>query len=79
MIEVFGVVGHVAKGLALLLVGGLFVIAGLNRDPQEATGLDGSLKALQYHPVGVYVLTVIAVGLVCYGVFAIIRSVFGRM
>ena len=79
VIEVFGVVGHVAKGLALLLVGGLFVIAGLDRDPQEATGLDGSLKALQYHPVGVYVLTVIAVGLVCYGVFAIIRSVFGRM
>lgn len=79
VIEVFGVVGHVAKGLALLLVGGLFVIAGLDRNPQEATGLDGSLKALQYHPVGVYVLTVIAVGLICYGVFAIIRSVFGRM
>lgn len=79
VIEALGVVGHVAKGLALLLVGGLFVVAGLDRDPQESTGLDGSLKALQYHPVGVYVLTIIAVGLICYGVFAIIRSVFGRM
>lgn len=69
-----------AKGVvALLLVGGLFVIAGLYRDPQESTGLDGSLKVLQYHAVGVYVLTVIAVGLICYGVFAIIRSIFGRM
>lgn len=79
VIEVVGVVGHVAKGLALLLVGGLFVLAGLHRNPQESTGLDGSLKVLQYHPLGVYVLTVIAVGLVCYGVFAVIRAVFGRM
>lgn len=79
VIEVFGVVGHVSKGLALLLVGGLFVLAGLDRDPQESTGLDGSLKALQYHPGGVYVLTAIAVGLICYGVFAVIRSIYGRM
>lgn len=79
VIEVLGVVGHVAKGLALLLVGGLFVLAGINHDPQDSTGLDGSLKALQYHPVGVYVLAAIALGLICYGVFAIVRSVFGRM
>jgi hypothetical protein len=60
-------------------VGGLFVLAGLHRNPQESTGLDGSLKVLQYHPLGVYVLTIIALGLVCYGVFAVIRAVFGRM
>jgi hypothetical protein len=78
-IEVIGVVGHVAKGVALLLVGGLFVIAGLDRNPQESTGLDGSLKALQYHPVGVHVLTAIALGLICYGVFAVVRSIYGRM
>lgn len=79
VIEVLGVIGHVAKGIALLLVGGLFVIAGLDRDAGESTGLDGSLKALQLHPVGVYVLTAIAVGLICYGIFAVIRAVFGRM
>ncbi|KQO03319.1 hypothetical protein ASF21_03165 [Arthrobacter sp. Leaf234] len=79
IIEVVGVVGHVAKGLALLLVGGLFVIAGLVRDAQESTGLDGSLKALQHHPLGTYVLTAVALGLICYGAFAVIRSVFGRM
>lgn len=79
VIEVLGVVGHVAKGVALLLVGGLFAIAGLDRNPQESTGLDGSLKALQAHPLGAYVLTAIAVGLICYGIFAVIRAVFGRM
>lgn len=79
VIEVIGVVGHVAKGVALLLVGGLFAVAGLDRDAQESTGLDGSLKALQYHPLGVHVLTAVAVGLICYGVFAVIRAVFGRM
>ena len=79
VIEVLGVIGHVAKGIALLLVGGLFVIAGLDRDAGESTGLDGSLKALQIHPMGVYVLTAIAVGLICYGIFAVIRAMFGRM
>lgn len=79
VIEILGVIGHVAKGIALLLVGSLFVIAGLDRNADESTGLDGSLKALQNHPVGVYVLTAIAVGLICYGIFAVIRSMFGRM
>lgn len=79
IIEILGVVGHVAKGIALLLVGGLFVIAGLSRDPSGSTGLDGSLKGLQDHPLGVYVLTAIAVGLICYGLFAVTRAVFGRM
>lgn len=28
---------------------------------------------------GVYVLAAIALGLICYGIFATVRSVFGRM
>ncbi|MHA7240442.1 DUF1206 domain-containing protein [Arthrobacter sp. TMS1-12-1] len=79
VIEILGVVGHVAKGVSLLLVGGLFVLAGLDRRPEESTALDGSLKALQHHPLGVYILTAIAVGLICYGIFAVVRAVFGRM
>lgn len=79
IVDLLGVVGHVSKGVALLLVGGLFAIAGFHRDPQESTGLDGGLKALQDNPLGIYVLTVIAAGLVCYGIFAVIRSIYGRM
>lgn len=79
LIEVLGVIGHVAKGIAVGLVGILFVAAVITHDPERSTGLDGSLKALTEHPFGVPLLLAIAVGLICYGVFALIRAKFGRM
>lgn len=79
LIEVLGVIGHIAKGVALILVGILFVAAVITHDPQRSTGLDGSLKALTDHPFGIPPLVAVAVGLICYGIFALVRSKFGRM
>ncbi|KRF08826.1 hypothetical protein ASH00_03855 [Arthrobacter sp. Soil782] len=79
LIEVLGVIGHVAKGIALILVGILFVTAVITHDPSRSTGLDGSLKALTDHPFGDALLVSIAVGLICYGIFALLRAKFGRM
>ncbi len=42
-----GVVGYVAEGVALFLVGLLFIISTVNANPRESTGLDGGLKALR--------------------------------
>jgi hypothetical protein len=79
LIDSLGVTGHVAKGIALNLVGLLFVIAAGKQSPEESTGLDGSLKALPDHPFGPYLLVAIGVGFICYGVFALVRARFGRM
>lgn len=79
VIDVLGVIGHVAKGIALILVGILFGVAAIQHDPQQATGLDGSLKALLAQPAGQYVLAVIGLGFICHGVFGMIRARFGRM
>lgn len=79
LLTVLGVAGHIAKGVALGLVGLLIIIASVKHDPAESTGLDGSLKALQDHPFGVYVLTAIGAGLIAYGIFAMIRAKYGRM
>lgn len=79
IISALGVAGHTAKGVALTLVGLLFVVAAAQNRPGESTGLDGSLKALRDHPAGPYLLTAIAAGLISYGVFALIRAKFGRM
>lgn len=74
-----GVVGHAAKGVALNLAGLLFIVAALKHRAAESTGLDGSLKALSQQPFGVYLLTAVALGLICYGFFAIVRAKYGRM
>ncbi|MEK0155933.1 DUF1206 domain-containing protein [Arthrobacter oryzae] len=79
VISALGVAGHAAKGVALILVGLLFIVAAATNRPGESTGLDGSLKALRDHAAGPYLLTVIAAGLISYGVFALIRARFGRM
>jgi hypothetical protein len=79
VISGLGVAGHAATGVALTLVGLLFVVAAARNQPGESTGLDGSLKALLDHPVGPYLLMAIAAGLISYGVFALIRAKFGRM
>jgi hypothetical protein len=79
MISALGVAGHVAKGVALILAGLLFVVAAATNRPGESTGLDGSLKALRDHPAGPVLLLAIAAGLISYGVFALLRSKFGRM
>ncbi|HKU01520.1 MAG TPA: DUF1206 domain-containing protein [Arthrobacter sp.] len=79
LIDSLGVTGHVAKGVALDLTGLLFIIAAAKHRPEESTGLDGSLKALQDHPFGPALLVAIGAGFIAYGIFALIRARFGRM
>ncbi|NUT69661.1 DUF1206 domain-containing protein [Pseudarthrobacter sp. C4D7] len=79
LIDGLGVTGHVAKGIALNLTGLLFVIAAAKHRPDESTGLDGGLKALQDHPFGPALLVAIGAGFIAYGIFALVRARFGRM
>ncbi|MHA7171496.1 DUF1206 domain-containing protein [Arthrobacter monumenti] len=79
VIDGIGVVGHVAKGIALVLVGVLFCVAAIQQDRVQETGLDGSLKLLLEQPLGPYLLGIIAVGFICHGCFGIIRSRYGLM
>jgi hypothetical protein len=78
-ITVLGRVGYIAKGVALLLVGGLVIAGAITFDPSKAAGLDGSLKALASVPFGVFLLVAIAVGLLAYGVFWCVRAVRARL
>ena len=64
-----GQVGYVAKGVSLVLVGGLFVWAALMYEPQEAGGLDEALRTLLEQPFGEYLLSVVGLGLAAFGVF----------
>lgn len=71
---VFGAVGHVAKGAALAVVGGLVVHAGLTHDPDSAGGLDEALQAVLQQPLGPVLLLAVALGIACYGVFCFARA-----
>lgn len=78
-VRTLGVVGYVAKGAVLLLTGLLIVIATLQAHPEDSTGLDGGLRALRDQPFGVYLLAAVGAGLICYGVFMIVRARLAKM
>jgi hypothetical protein len=77
--EVLGMVGFVAKGIALVVVGILFAVAAFTTDPERATGLDGALKALSDLPFGVAVLIAIGTGFLAYGLFCVVRAFRARL
>jgi hypothetical protein len=68
-----GRVGYIAKGIALAIVGGLFVLAAVRHKPSEAKGLDGALHNLLGAPGGPVLLALVAIGLIAFGVYC-----FGR-
>jgi hypothetical protein len=78
-VTVLGVTGYVAKGTVLLLTGLLIAIATWESHPEQSTGLDGGLRALRDQPLGVYLLAAVGAGLICYGVFMIVRAKLARM
>jgi hypothetical protein len=71
---VIGKLGHIAKGLALAVVGGLFVYAGATHQAKESGGLDEALQKVLEQPFGPVLLVAIAVGIACYGLFCFARA-----
>ncbi len=73
-IERLGQLGYPAKGVALAVVGGLLGWAAVTFDPAKASGLDGALRTLLDAPFGKALLTLVALGIAAFGVFAFFRA-----
>lgn len=74
-----GVVGYIAKGVALAVVGVLFVLAAMHANPEEARGLDGALRTLKDQPFGPGLLTAVALGIAAYGIYSFSRARHARV
>ncbi|WP_413450922.1 DUF1206 domain-containing protein [Georgenia phoenicis] len=78
-VTVAGRVGYVAKGVALGIVGVLFVVAAVQNDPEEAQGLDGALRTLLELPLGTGLLSAVGLGIAAYGVYSFGRAKHARV
>jgi hypothetical protein len=74
-----GVVGYVAKGIAVAIAGVLFVVAAVTVDPNRASGLDGALRALAELPFGQVLLIAIGVGLIAFGGYTFVRARYAHV
>lgn len=73
-VVVLGMVGFLAKGLALIAVGALFVQASWTHDPTKSTGLDGALNALLRLPAGSLLVGAVGLGFAAYGLYSFARA-----
>ncbi len=64
-----GMIGYIAKGVVLGIVGILLGVAAFQSQPEEAGGLDRALKALAAQPFGTVALVIVAIGLAAFGVY----------
>lgn len=69
-----GRVGYAAKGIAFIIVGGLFAWAAIDYDPKKAGGLDTALRTLKEQDFGPVLLTLMALGIACYGAYCFVWS-----
>ena len=79
-VTVTGVLGFVAKGISLAILGVLVMVAAATADPERSSGLDGALHALREQPFGWLALGAVGAGLMCYGLYTgILRARFAKL
>jgi hypothetical protein len=74
-----GMFGYSAKGVAYGIVGVLVLAAGVTYDAKKASGLDGALKTLASHGWGVWLLALIALGFVAFGIYCFFQARYRKV
>jgi Domain of Unknown Function (DUF1206) len=74
-----GRLGCAARAVVFTLIGVFLIKAAVDYDPNEAIGLDGALAKLVAQPYGPFLLGVIAVGLLCFGLFSFVQARYARV
>jgi hypothetical protein len=71
--------GLAARGVVFGLIGVFLIVAALQSDPAEARGLGGALRTLEQQPYGPWLLTLVALGLLAYGIYQLVRAKYRRI
>jgi hypothetical protein len=74
-----GMAGYAAKGVAFAITGLLFFVAAVKYDPKKATGLDGALHTLRDQSFGVFLLTLVALGIAAFGFYCFLQSRYRKV
>lgn len=71
--------GHAARGVVFSIIGFFLIQAARQSDPNQARGLGGALAALAQQPYGPWILAVVAIGLVAYGIYLLVEARYRRV
>jgi len=71
--------GTAARAIVFFIVGCFLIIAAWYARPGEARGLGGALHALAEQPYGWLLLSIVSLGLIGYGVYAMVQAKYTRI
>lgn len=79
LVDVVGIAGLTARAAVVAVLGFLLLQASLEHDPREAAGIDEALRSMVDDPYGRWIVTAIAAGLACYGLYSWIEARYRRL
>ena len=74
-----GVSGHLARMVVFCLVGGFLIKAAIDYNPRAAVGLDGALAKLAHQSYGMFLLGVVATGLIAFAIYSFSDARYRRI
>ncbi|MDJ0346049.1 DUF1206 domain-containing protein [Streptomyces sp. H10-C2] len=70
VVDFLGIAGGICRGVVFATAGGFAVAAAVKYDPNQAKGLDDTLRSFRETPAGPWLLVAIALGLALFGAFS---------
>ncbi|MDY6782913.1 MAG: DUF1206 domain-containing protein [Cyanobacteriota bacterium] len=71
--------GVAARGFVFSTIGFFLLEAAYQYDPEKARSLDGILHTVARQPFGKFLLALVALGLVAYGIYMIVQARYRRL
>jgi hypothetical protein len=71
--------GTATRGLIFALVGGLLCLAVYQSNPNQAIGIDTVLKTILSLPFGIWLLGIVAAGLIAFGIYSMLSAAWFRL
>jgi len=70
--------GTIARGLVFAIVGFFFCLAAYTSNPGRAQGIGGALSYLDKQPYGLWLMGIVAAGLIAFGIYSLMTAAWFR-
>lgn len=74
-----GKIGYAVRGVVIGIMGAFLILAATSADPSKARGFSGALQFLGHQPFGLWVLGIVAAGLIFLGIYSLMGAAWFRI
>ncbi len=79
LITNIGRFGTAARGVVFAVIGGLLCVAAYQANPGQGVGMDTALATVLHQPFGIWLLGIIAAGLIAFGFYSMLSGFWLRL